>query len=81
MEGHFAIGDKSFEETDTKESASSLSEVSYLDENFGKIHLESESSDEEVTSISEDDGIDPMAGLGHAQTVVMHLFDRLLGSY
>ena len=40
----------SFEETDTEESVGSLSEVSSLDDDFDKIHLESESSDEEVTS-------------------------------
>jgi hypothetical protein len=40
----------SFEETDTEESVSSLSEVSSLDDDFDRIHLESESSDEEVTN-------------------------------
>ena len=38
----------SFEETDTEESVSLLSEVSSLDDDFDRIHLESESTDEEV---------------------------------
>jgi hypothetical protein len=38
----------SFEETDSEESVSSLSEVSSLDDNFDGMHLESESSDEEM---------------------------------
>ncbi len=46
----FRIVHMSFEETDTEESASSLSELSFLDDNFDRIHLESESSDEEVTN-------------------------------
>jgi hypothetical protein len=37
-----------FEETDSEESVSSLSEVSSLDDNFDGMHLESESSDEEM---------------------------------
>jgi hypothetical protein len=36
----------SFEETDTEASASSLSEVSFLDDDFDTIQLESDSSDE-----------------------------------
>ncbi|CAF1550247.1 unnamed protein product, partial [Didymodactylos carnosus] len=44
----------SFEETDSEESISSRSEVSSLDDDFDSIHLESESSDEEVT----DDEVD-----------------------
>ncbi|CAF5146175.1 unnamed protein product, partial [Rotaria sp. Silwood1] len=43
-----------FEETDTEDSASLLSEVSSLDDDFDTMHLESESSDEEVT----DDDVD-----------------------
>lgn len=39
----------SFEETDTDESASSLSEVSSLDDDFDQMRLESGSSDSEVT--------------------------------
>ena len=38
----------SFEGTDSEESTSSLSEVSSLDDDFDGIHLESESSDEEM---------------------------------
>ncbi|CAF1601898.1 unnamed protein product [Didymodactylos carnosus] len=44
----------SFEETDSEESINSRSEVSSLDDDFDSIHLESESSDEEVT----DDEVD-----------------------
>jgi hypothetical protein len=39
----------SFEETDTDESASSLSEVSSLDDDFDHMRLECGSSDSEVT--------------------------------
>ena len=39
----------SFEETDTDESASSLSEVSSLDGDFDRMRLESGSSHSEVT--------------------------------
>jgi hypothetical protein len=39
----------SFEETDTDEGASSLSEVSSLDDDFDQMRLESGSSDSEVT--------------------------------
>ena len=39
----------SFEETDTDESASSLSEVSSFDDDFDQMRLESGSSDSEVT--------------------------------
>ena len=39
----------SFKETDTEESIRSPSEVSSLEDDFDKINLESESSDEEVT--------------------------------
>jgi hypothetical protein len=39
----------SFEESETEESASSLSEVSFLDDDFVRMHLESGNSDEEVT--------------------------------
>jgi hypothetical protein len=45
----------SFEETDTEDSASSLSEVSSLDDDFDTMHLESDSSHEEVA----DDDMDP----------------------
>ena len=38
----------SFEETDTEESIRSLSGMSSLDDDFDRIHLESESSREEV---------------------------------
>ena len=38
----------SFEGTDSEESTSSLSEVSSLDDDFDGMHLESESSDEEM---------------------------------
>jgi hypothetical protein len=38
-----------FEDTDSKHSTSSLSEVSSLDDDFDTMHLESDSSDEEVT--------------------------------
>jgi hypothetical protein len=44
----------SFEEIDTEESATSLSEVSSLDDDFDGMHLESRSSDEEMT----DDEVD-----------------------
>ena len=44
----------SFEEIDTEDSASSLSEVSSLNDDFDTMHLESGSSDEEVT----DDDVD-----------------------
>jgi hypothetical protein len=40
----------SFEETDTEESASSLSEVSSLDDDFARLQFETASSDEEVTN-------------------------------
>jgi hypothetical protein len=39
----------SFEEIDTEESASSLSEMSSLNDDFDRMHLESDSSDEEST--------------------------------
>jgi hypothetical protein len=39
----------SFEETDTEDSASSLGEASSLDDDFDRMHLESDSSDEEST--------------------------------
>ena len=39
----------SFEETDTEESASSLSELSFLDDDLDRMHLESGSSDEEMS--------------------------------
>ncbi len=44
----------SFEEIDTEDSASSLSEVSSLNDDFDTMHLESDSSHEEVT----DDDVD-----------------------
>ena len=44
----------SFEESETEESASSLSEVSSLDDDFVRMDLESGASDEEGT----DDEID-----------------------
>ena len=40
----------SFEESETEESASSLSEVSSLDDDFVRMDLESETSDEEGTN-------------------------------
>ncbi len=45
----FRIVDMSFEETDTEESASSLSELSFLDDDLDRMHLESGSSDEEMS--------------------------------
>ena len=39
----------SFEETDTEESAGSLSERSFLDNDLDRMHLESESSNEEMS--------------------------------
>ena len=39
----------SFEDTDTEDSTSSLSEVTSLDDDFDTMHPESDSSDEEVT--------------------------------
>ena len=39
----------SFEETDTEESGSSLSELSFLDDDLDRMHLESGSSDEEMS--------------------------------
>ncbi len=47
----------SFEEIDTEDSASSLSEVSSLNDDFDTMHLESGSSDGEVT----DDDMDSNA--------------------
>ncbi len=44
----------SFEETDTGESASSLSEPSFLDDDLARMHLESGSSDEDMS----DDEVD-----------------------
>ena len=44
----------SFEETDTEESGSSLSELNFLDDDLGRMHLESGSSDEEMS----DDDVD-----------------------
>ena len=44
----------SFEETDTEESASSLSELSFLDDDMDRMHLESGSSDKEMS----DDEVD-----------------------
>lgn len=41
----------SFEETDAEESATSLSEVSTFDDDFDEMHLESESSDEEMAGV------------------------------
>ena len=56
-EGNFGIGDMSFEETDTEESSSSLNEMSSLDDDFGKMYLEFESSDEEVTNDEVDSNV------------------------
>ena len=39
----------SFEQTDTEESASSLSELSFLDDDLDRMDLESGSSDEEIS--------------------------------
>ncbi len=39
----------SFEETDTEESGSSLSELSFLDDDLDRMNLESGSSDEEMS--------------------------------
>ncbi len=39
----------SFEETYTEESASSLSELSFLDDDLDRMHVESGSSDEEIS--------------------------------
>jgi len=47
----------SFEETDSEESVSSRSEVSSLDDDFDRIHLESESSDEEMINDEVDSNI------------------------
>ncbi|CAF3301341.1 unnamed protein product, partial [Rotaria sp. Silwood2] len=47
----------SFEQIDTEDSASSLSEVSSLNDDFDTMHLESDSSDGEVT----DDDMDSNA--------------------
>ncbi|CAF1127755.1 unnamed protein product [Rotaria sordida] len=47
----------SFEEIDTEDSASSLSEVSSLDDEFDTMHLDSDSS-EEVTDYDDDDDDD-----------------------
>jgi hypothetical protein len=51
---NFEIVHMSFEESETEESASSLSEVSSLDDEFVRMDLESENSDEELT----DDEVD-----------------------
>jgi hypothetical protein len=51
---NFEIVHISFEESETEESASSLSEVSSLDDEFVRMDLESENSDEELT----DDEVD-----------------------
>jgi hypothetical protein len=40
----------SFEETDTEDSSSSLSELSFLDDDLDRMHVESESSDDEMSS-------------------------------
>jgi hypothetical protein len=40
----------SFEETDTEESASSLSELSFFDDDLDRMHVESGSSDEEISN-------------------------------
>ncbi|CAF3755898.1 unnamed protein product [Rotaria sp. Silwood1] len=45
----------SFEEIDTEDNANSLSEMSSLDDDLDRMHLESASSDEEMT----DDEVDP----------------------
>ncbi|CAF4015715.1 unnamed protein product, partial [Rotaria sordida] len=49
----------SFEEIDTEDSASSLSEVSSLDDEFDTMHLDFDSS-EEVTDYDDDDDDDDM---------------------
>lgn len=54
---NFAIIHMSFEESETEESTSSLSEVSSLDDDFVRMDLDSETSDEEAT----DDEIDSKA--------------------
>ncbi len=46
---NFEIVHMSFEESETEESASSLSEVSSLDDDFVRMDLESGNSDEEIT--------------------------------
>jgi hypothetical protein len=53
-ERNFEIVHMSFEESETEESASSLSEVSSLDDDFVRMDLESGNSDEEIT----DDEVD-----------------------
>ncbi len=47
--GTFRIVHMSFEETDTEESASSLSELTFLDDDLDRMHLESGSSDKEMS--------------------------------
>ncbi len=56
-ESNSGIGSMLFEETDTEESASSLREVSSLNDDFDRMHLESESFDEEVTNDEGDSNI------------------------
>jgi hypothetical protein len=53
-ERNFEIIHMSFEESETEESGSSLSEVSFLDDDFVRMDLESGNSDEEIT----DDEVD-----------------------
>ncbi len=55
----FRIIYMSFEETDTEESGSSLSELSFLDDDLDKMHLESGSSDEEMS----DDEVGSTSGM------------------
>ena len=55
---NFEIVHMSFEETDTEDSASSLSEVSSLNDDLDTMHLESDNSDEEVTDHEDDDEMD-----------------------
>ena len=45
----FPIIYMSFEETDTEESGSSLSELSFLDDDLDRMHVESGSADEEIS--------------------------------
>ncbi len=47
----------SFEEIDTEESTNSLSEESSLDDDLDSMHLESGSSDEEITDVVMDSNV------------------------
>lgn len=51
---NFGILHMSFEETDTQESTRSLSELSSLDNDLNNMHLESESSFEEMSDAEMD---------------------------